>query len=310
MPEIVPLKPMDLRQAWPDEAQDFTPWLAKHLGLLSSSLSLDLRLVGTEVNLAGAGRVDILAEQAGTEAKVVIENQLEESDHSHCLRLLGYAANADANILIWIARGFTDYHRSILAWLNATDNIAVYAVALRAYRAGKIITSNFDLVVEPQSQPTASVTTKANANTRYADFYRPIRMQLGQAGLNPVGRGGFRGSWRSFQSGYPDVVYAARLTEDEAWVFLALYGADEKRIYKSLIRYRSEIDTGLGNSVEWQREKDTWSSIRLRKAMTDDDPGNPEAIQQWIVKSLVRLRDTLQPVLDEVMGVAKDSDSD
>ena len=63
-----------------------------------------------------AGRVDIIAQQVSTMAKVVIENQLEDSDDSHCLRLLGYAANADANILVWVARDFTAYHRSILPW--------------------------------------------------------------------------------------------------------------------------------------------------------------------------------------------------
>ncbi len=316
MPEIIPLKAIGLRQAWPDEARDFTPWLAKNLDLLSSSLSLDLKPVGVEVNLPGAGRVDILAEQVGTEAKVVIENQLEESDNSHCLRLLGYAANADANILIWIAQGFTDYHRSILTWLNENDSIAVYAVAVRAYKVNDTITSSFDLVVEPQSRPPTSVTTtKANANTRYADFYRPIKAKLSQAGLNPMGRGGFRGSWRSFQSGYPDIVYAARLTEDEAWAFLAVYGTNEKRTYKALGQHREKIDSGLKSGVEWeQSEEDGWSLVRLRKSVTDHElENNPESTQQWIAEGLIHLRDEVQPILDGVMedmGIAKSGDAD
>ena len=123
MPEINALEPVSLRQVWPDEARHFTPWLADHLHLLGSELNLALELVAVEATLPEAGRVDIIAQQASSMAKVVIENQLEVSDDSHCLRLLGYAANAGANILVWVARDFTDYHRSILSWLNESDNI-------------------------------------------------------------------------------------------------------------------------------------------------------------------------------------------
>ena len=160
MPEINALEAVSLRQAWPDEARDFTPWLANHLHLLGAELNLALELVAVEATLPAAGRVDIIAQQVSTMAKVVIENQLEVSDDSHCQRLLGYAANADANILVWVARDFTDYHRSILSWLNESDNIAVYAVAVRAYRVGEALAADFRLIVEPpQSQPDTTSTS-------------------------------------------------------------------------------------------------------------------------------------------------------
>ena len=85
---------------------------------------------------ARGGRVDILARQTGTGDKVVIENQLGSSDDSHCLRLLGYAANAEANTLVWVARDFSEYHQSILRWLNSSDTIGVYAVKVNAYLKG------------------------------------------------------------------------------------------------------------------------------------------------------------------------------
>ena len=106
MPEIHALETVSLREAWPDEARHFTPWLADHLELLGAEPALDLELEQAQVETTslGAGRVDILARQAGTGAIVMIENQLEWSDDSHLLRLLGYAANAEANILVWVAR--------------------------------------------------------------------------------------------------------------------------------------------------------------------------------------------------------------
>ena len=303
MPEINALEPVSLRNAWPDEAQDFTPWLRDHLQLLGSKLNLVLEPVAAEVTLPGAGRVDIIAEQVSTKARVVIENQLEVSDDSHCLRLLGYAAKADANILVWVARDFTAYHRSILEWLNESDNIAVYAVAVKAYRVGDAIAADFQLIVEPpQSNPgTTSTATGMTASTYYANFYRPVVAQLRRSGLLPVSRGGWRGRWRSFQTGYSNVVYAAGLSEDKAWAFLDVYGADNQHVYHGLTLHRAEIDAQLNGGAQWhQGEEQSWVGLQT-EAVTDDPMLNLEAVGEWIAENLLRLRAVVQPYLDKVV---------
>lgn len=78
--DIGKLEPVGLRTIWADEAQDFTPWLARNLDRLGAELNMDLALVGREATLPGAGRADILAKQVGSDADVVIENQLGNSD--------------------------------------------------------------------------------------------------------------------------------------------------------------------------------------------------------------------------------------
>ena len=287
------------------------PWLAEHLHLLGSKLNLALQLVAVEATLPEAGRVDIIAEQVSTEAKVVIENQLGVSDDSHCLRLLGYAANAEANILVWVAQDFTDYHRSILSWLNESDTIAVYAVAVRAYRVADAIAADFQLVVEPpQSQPgTASTSTRVTANTYYADFYRPVVAQLRRSGLRPVSRGGWRGRWRSFQTEYPQVVYAAGLSDEKAWAFLAVNGEDNQHIYHALTQHRAEIDAKLNGGTEWEQGKDnSWIGLRTEAVLSDPDV-NLEAVGDWIAGNLLRLRDVVKPHLDEVMNNAANSEA-
>ncbi len=304
MSEINALEPVGLREVWPDEARNFTPWLKDHLQFLGCKLNLALEPVAAEVILPGAGRVDIIAEQVSTKAKVVIENQLEISDDSHCLRLLGYAANADANILVWVAQDFTDYHRSILSWLNESDNIAVYAVAVRAYRVAGAIAADFQLVAEPpQSQPGAtSTSTRMTTNTYYADFYRPVVAQLRRSGLLPVSRGGWRGRWRSFETGYPHVVYAAGLSDGKASAFLVVNGADNQHIYHALTQHRSEIDAELSGGAEWQQgEKESWVELQT-EAVTNDPMINLEAVGEWIAENLLRLRTVAQPFLDQVMN--------
>ena len=190
MAEIQSLKPVGLREAWPDEARHFTPWLATHIDRLGGKLDLRLEAVQVEVTLPGAGRVDICAKQAETGARVVIENQLEQSDDSHCLRLLGYAANAEASILVWVAHSFSTYHRRILEWLNEADTIDVYAVTVRAYRVGEALAADFQTVVEPpQSRPGPSPGARKTTTTLYGEFYRPLVARLRRNGVQPVGEG-------------------------------------------------------------------------------------------------------------------------
>lgn len=107
-PEIHSLDPVgSLREAWANEAQNFTPWLVEHIGMLNKALNMELKVKKREKTLQLAGRVDIYAEQVNTKEDVVIENQLGGADDSHCLRLLGYAAELEANILVWVAKEFT-----------------------------------------------------------------------------------------------------------------------------------------------------------------------------------------------------------
>ena len=303
MPEIHALDPVSLRDAWPDEARDFTPWLADHLEPLGDELGLDLKFVDKEVTLPGAGRVDIIAEQSRTGAKVVIENQLEMSDESHFSRLLGYAANADANILVWVVQGFTPYYCRILSWLNASDTIDVYAVAVKAYRVGDALAADFRTVVEPpQSRPGTSSPARETMNTHYAEFYRPLVERLRRSGLQPVGRGGWRGRWRSFQTGYPDAIYVAGLEQAQAQVFLHLSGPDQQRTYQALIQYRDEIDAKLDGSAVWDQEEDVSWVMLETEAMATSPEDDLETVRQWMADNLLRLQAAVQPHLDQVMG--------
>ena len=144
----------------------------------------------------------------------MIENQLGASDDSHCLRLLGYAAYAEANILVWVAHSFTSYHRSILKWLNEADTIDVYAVTVQTYRVARTGQPNSSRWLEPpQSRPTASRPASKNVNTLYAEFYRPLVARLRQRGVQPVGTGGWRGRWRSFQDRIRESIYATGFTD-------------------------------------------------------------------------------------------------
>jgi hypothetical protein len=136
-PELGFLVEVDLREAWPNEATSFTPWLAANLGRLSEAVGIPLEAAGTEVSV-DAFSADILATNPEDGSRVLIENQLERSDHGHLGQIMTYLAGLEAQTVIWVARRFTDAHLSAIRWLNqhTVEPFAFLAVQVRTVRIG------------------------------------------------------------------------------------------------------------------------------------------------------------------------------
>ena len=118
--ERVHLKPVDLREVWPHEADDFTPWLAEpeHLSWLGETLNMKLADAECEKPV-GQFRADILCRNTADSSLVVIEHHLDESDHRHLGQLLTYGTGLEARTLVWVAASFTNEHRETISQLNA-----------------------------------------------------------------------------------------------------------------------------------------------------------------------------------------------
>src|SRR5438128_1646495 len=119
MPALGRLKPIELREAWPNESTAFTPWLAQteNLALLADAVGMELELEGQEQRV-GPFRADILCKDTGTNQWVLIENQIEPTDHCHLGQLLTYAAGLQAVTIVWVAKTIREEHRAALDWLN------------------------------------------------------------------------------------------------------------------------------------------------------------------------------------------------
>ena len=133
------LQKVDLRKAWNHEALDFTNWLAKdeNLKLLGDEIEIELQLIQTEASV-GKFNVDILAEEENTGRKIIIENQLETTDHSHLGQIITYASGYDAEIIIWIVKDVRDEHKQAIDWLNEhTDSkIGFFLIVIELWQIG------------------------------------------------------------------------------------------------------------------------------------------------------------------------------
>ena len=135
MPKIVRPQNVEPRTVWPHEARDFTPWLAENLSYLAEPLGIELELEATEKRV-GAFRADIVCRNKADGARVVIENQLDTSNHPHLGKVLTYAAGLDAGPIIWVAKKFRHEHRDALNWLNRrTDrNVRFFGIVLKVFQ--------------------------------------------------------------------------------------------------------------------------------------------------------------------------------
>jgi hypothetical protein len=130
------LEPVPLRELWRNETLDFTTWLAENLDFLGETLGMDLSLVEREAS-AGSFSADILAED-GNGNPVIIENQLERTDHDHLGKLITYLSNLDAKTAFWITSEPRPEHEKAVHWLNEAlpADTAFYLVKIEAYRIG------------------------------------------------------------------------------------------------------------------------------------------------------------------------------
>lgn len=311
------LEKVDLREAWLSESSDFTPWLAReeNLQLLGEAIGIDLEFESQEKNV-GPFRADILCKDTATENWVLIENQLERTDHSHLGQLLTYAAGLNAVTIVWIAQRFTEEHRATLDWLNErTDaQINLFGLEVELWRIGDSPTApKFNIISQPNDwsrtvQRAAAVSGEVSLHKqlqlRFWTSYRQhmiaggsfIRCQkaLPQHWMNhPIGRSGMH-----LTSIVSTVNSAPGGKGPEIRAELYLDGPLVKQEFAALEKQKESIEQALGFTLTWHNpENKAACRIYTRK---DADFLNealwPEHFE-WLRRRLETMHTVLGPIV-------------
>ena len=141
----------DLRSVWPHEALNFTPWVAENVELLADAVGLDITVDETESSV-GDFNVDIYASETGTDRKIIIENQLEDTNHDHLGKLITYASGKDADVVIWVVKHAREEHKAAVEWLNnhTDDKIGFFLCEIKLFQIGDSdIAPSFTVVERP-----------------------------------------------------------------------------------------------------------------------------------------------------------------
>ena len=147
------IKKVELREGWKHEANDFTRWMSQeeNLALLGDEVGFDIKLIQTEAKV-GSFNVDILAEEENTGNKIVIENQLEVSDHDHLGKVITYASGYNAKIVIWVVKDVREEHRNAIDWLNENTNeeIGFYLLKIELWQIEDSLPApKFEIICKP-----------------------------------------------------------------------------------------------------------------------------------------------------------------
>lgn len=166
------------REIWPGEATDFTPWLAANLDVLADELGIPLTLEATEVPV-GEFRLDIKA-RTPDDRVVIIENQLDRTDHNHLGQILVYAGGLEAATVVWIAPDFRDDHRKTLDFLNQrTDSeLDFFGVEVSVVRigAGGPAAPVFEVVSRPNDwSKNIRAVAAGLTNRQLSETYVPMQ---------------------------------------------------------------------------------------------------------------------------------------
>ena len=318
-PDVGKLEPVDLKEVWSHEAQSFTPWLLANSDRLSEALGLNLELHAAE-HPVGSFRLDLIGMDSDTGRRVIVENQLEQTDHKHLGQILTYTGGTDPAVIVWVAKRFQEEHISALNWLNdhTDEEIGFYGVQVSAVRIGN---SNpaalFDVVARPNNwqkfvKTSASTLVRGGAEERHIDFWNQLQDQLELRKISwksLMRKNENTKSWMTFSSG-----------TTSAWYAMSFAGPiGTREIHQSIKCLRSEIYFGSTNpdlntnrfeSLNSRREtieesygeKLSFEALPDKKAcrISAYTPGESANLEKWdeyidwLIRSQTRLRSAIE----------------
>lgn len=316
-PQFGAIERKPLRDFWPNEAADFTPWLKSedNLPLLGEAIGLNLELVGSEVPV-GPYWVDIVCLDVDDQRHVVIENQLERSDHNHLGQLLTYAAGlGDVSSVVWIAERFTDQHRAALDWLNRSTaaDVRFFGIEIEVWQIGDSLPApRFTLVSEPndwsKSKPQVGLTV--GQETQFAFWTAFSEAGADVPGTDRYDRKPGRQNWMSFGIGRSEVELlavaahgdpAGLLPAHHIRVELVFYGDAAEARYEQVGTKRGEIESGLGTSPTWVDPESGWRPrIYVSKAADVDDRDDWPNQHRWLLEWLQKFDDVFRPLVQNL----------
>ena len=304
------LQRVPLREVWPHEAHDFTPWLEENIDVLNSAMDLSLSDVARE-QAAGDFSVDLVAEDESG-GRVIIENQLERSNHDHLGKLITYLTVKEARAAIWIVSDPRPEHISAISWLNESSSAAFYLLKLEAVRIEDSLPAPvLTLIVGPSEEIREAGKEKKERAERYSLRHRfwtslleraKEKTQL-HANISPsqssylmtgAGRRGLRF----------DYVVQQYTSEIELYIDRGRDAENENdEIFDTLETAKGTIEEAFGEPLKWQRLEGK-RACRINKRFSlggyRDDEEKWQEIQGAMIDGMIQLEKAFRPHIDRL----------
>lgn len=307
------LEQVDIRTVWPNEAADFTPWLAENIVMLGQAVGMELEVVDTE-RTVGNFSADILARSPEDNRMVVVENQFGQTNHDHLGKSLTYGAGLKAYAVVWLSERFRDEHLAVLEWLNDMlgGKVGFFGVEIQVWRIGDSQPApRFSVVSRPNDWSTTvkqavQQATLTEGQKVQLDYWQEYAKSLESEDIPfRTSKPGAR-NWFLHTMGEGNVYLAAvRSTWDseanssaggEIRAELVLNVPEAKKLIELLEPQKGAIESELGEPLTWHNPKHAiMSRLYLRKPVDVSDRDDWPNQHLWLKETLVRLYNVMKP---------------
>ena len=293
----------DLRSVWPHEAHDFSKWLAKeeNLALLSEAIGIDIVLEELE-SAVGGFSVDLYATEEGTGRKIIIENQLEDTNHDHLGKIITYASGKGAEVIVWIVKRARDEHRLAVEWLNQhTDsNIGFFLLEIELWQINDSpYAPKFNIVERPNDWAKSVKAVEGVSDTK------KLQMEFWQA-FNDYAFANTQFSQR----------FKARKPQPQHWYDLSLgksayhlgftvntqkkrigaeiYISDNKELFHKFEELRDSIEKDFGEKLEWIEATKACRILATTSGNIRSSSDAWNTMSDWFMQSAIKMQSIVQ----------------
>jgi hypothetical protein len=296
----------DLREIWKNEEYDFSTWLAKeeNLALSSEELGISIRLIEME---AGVGKysLDILGEEEGTGRKIVIENQLENTNHDHLGKIITYAAGHDAKIVIWIFKDICEEHRNAIDWLNEStdDDTLFFAVKIEAWRINDSDpASKFQVICRPNEwakvvKHSSGTGELGDTQLKKLEFWTKLKSFAQERKINLFRQTPSPHHWYDIAIGSSQAHIGLTVNTRDNVISCELYINDNKALFNYL-KMQPDLEIRLGGDpLEWIEAKKACRIIQRRENSDLDNEALREVLFSWMINKATKFQQVFSPLV-------------
>lgn len=296
---IEKIKKVSLRELWAKEDKDFTKWLEENIDYLSDVIGFDISIESREENV-GPFRVDLYGEDNNGN-KVIIENQLTKTDHTHLGQIITYLTNLEAKTAIWISSDPIEEHKKAVEWLNETtpDDISFYLIQLEAIKIGneQIAAPLFTVIKRPSTKIKQIGAEKKEYAQRHIirkEFWAQFINEINKVNSMCSNVSPGTESWIPIALGMGGVginlVVSKKYTRSEIYINRGTK-EENKKVFDYLFAQKDKIESDFGGRLVWERMEDNVTS-RIKNQLDRVDVSNKEdweKMNNFLIESAIRM---------------------
>lgn len=302
------LEKVDLRELWNGEATDFTPWLSReeNIAELGEAIGIELEVQEQESRV-GLFRADILCKDVVTDHFVLIENQLERTDHTHLGQLMTYAAGLDAVTIVWIAKTFAEEHRAALDWLNniTDESINFFGIVIEAFKIGDSLPApSFNIVSKPNDW--SKIVKSSTSSVKITDtkqfqleYWEAMKSYFEDTGTFLRFPKPYPQHWANFSLGKGNFWISAVCSVKNPFIRIDvnITGPSAKDNFKTLReKYESDSKITLGEEIIWDELPNAKQSIiQFKKVVNVKNRSSWNEQFEWFRENLEKFDKYFRP---------------